>query len=57
MFQQEFAALETFGKIFFNGFFDHTRTGETDQCAGLGNIQVTQHTETGGDAAKCWIGK
>ena len=56
MFQQKLAALETFGQIFFNGFFNYTRAGKTNKSAGLGNIKVAKHAKAGRDTAECGVG-
>ena len=40
-----------------DGLFDDARAGETDQRAGLGDVQVAQHGEAGGDAAGGGIGE
>ena len=40
--EQELAALETFGKTFTHGLLDDTRSGESDECAWLGNVDVAE---------------
>jgi len=43
VFEKELGALEAFGKLLADGLFDDARSGEADQRAGLGDIQVAQH--------------
>ena len=57
MLQQELAALETFGKLLADGLLDHARAGEADQRARLADVQVAQHGEAGGDAARGRVGQ
>ena len=47
MLQQELTALEPFRQLFTHGLFDDSGTGETNQRIRLGNIQITQHGQTG----------
>ena len=46
--EQELAALETFGQGFTHGLLDHARTGETDERAWLGDVEVAKHGEARG---------
>ena len=55
--QQVFGALKPFGQFFPDGLFDHACAGEADQRAGLGDLDVAQHGERGGDAAGGGIGQ
>src|SRR5271155_920080 len=55
--EQEFGGLKTFGEFLADGLFDHPRAGETDESAGLRNIQVAEHRVTRGDAASGGIGE
>src|SRR5690554_862393 len=45
--QQEFTALEAFGKFFTNRLFNNPRPRETNQRVGFGDIEVAQHRKTG----------
>ena len=49
--EQELAALEAVGQLLADGLLDDARTGEADQRLRLGDVQVAQHREAGGDAA------
>ena len=57
MLEQKLAALKPFGQLLANGLLDDARTGEADQRAGFGNIQIAQHGEAGGNAAGGGIGE
>ena len=52
MLQQKFAALETFRQLLPDALLDDARAGETDERAGLADVQIAQHGEAGGDAAR-----
>jgi len=56
-FQQEFGALEAFGKLLADGLLNHAGAGKADQGAGLGNVEVAEHGKAGGDAASGGIGE
>src|SRR2546426_7778626 len=49
--QQELGGLKTLRQLLANGLLDDARAGETDQRAGLGDVQITQHGVAGGHAA------
>ena len=55
--EQELAALEPFGQLLADGLLDHARTGETDERARLGDVQVAEHREARGHAARRRIGQ
>ena len=55
--QQVFGALEALGQLLAHGLLDHARAGEADQRAGLGDLDVAQHGEAGGDAAGGGVGQ
>ncbi len=57
MLQQKLAALETGRQLFPHGLFDHPRSGEADQRFRLGDIDVAQHREAGGNAAGGRVGQ
>src|SRR5271155_5169897 len=57
VFEEELGGLETFGQFLADGLFDDARSGEADERAGLGNIQIAEHRVTGGDAARGGIGE
>src|SRR5712692_920872 len=57
VFEEEFGALKSFGEFLADGLFDDARTGETDECAGLADVEVTEHGEAGGDTAGGGIGE
>jgi hypothetical protein len=46
VFQDEFGGLEAFGEVLSDGFFDDAWTGEADQSARFGDVQVAQHGVT-----------
>ena len=48
--QQEFAALETLGQFLPDGLFNDIRAGKTGPRLGLGDIDITQQCQRGGDA-------
>ena len=50
-------ALEAFGQLLPDGLLDDARAGEADERARLGDVQVAQHREAGGDAAGGRIGE
>ena len=54
---QVFGALEPLGQFLPHRLLDHPRAGEADQRAGLGDLDVAQHGEAGGDAAGGGIGQ
>ena len=45
------------GQLLADGLLDHPRAGEADQRAGLGDVDVAQHGEGGGDAAGGRVGQ
>src|SRR5580704_6784882 len=55
--EEKFCGLKAFGQFLTDGLLDDARAGETDQRAGLGDIQVTEHRVAGGDAAGGGIGQ
>src|ERR1700679_2631564 len=55
--EQKVGVLKTFGECLTDGLFDDARTGETDERARFGNVEVAEHGVTGGDAASCGIGE
>ena len=55
--QQIFGALEALGKLLADGLLDDARTGEADERAGLGDVDVAQHGVGGRDAAGGRIGQ
>src|SRR6185295_17443223 len=55
--QEELAGLEPFGQALADRLLDHPRSGETDQGARLGDVQVPEHREGGRDAAGRRIGQ
>ena len=55
--QQKLAALKAFRQFLADRLLDDARTRETDQRAGLGDVQVAQHGEAGGDAARRRVGQ
>src|SRR3989441_3772785 len=55
--QQELGGLKTLGQLLANGLLDDARAGETDQRAGLGDVQITQHGVAGGHAAGGGVGE
>ena len=50
-------ALEAFGQLLADGLLDDARTGEADQRARLGDVDVAQHGVGRGDAAGGRIGQ
>src|SRR5690606_14914011 len=56
MFQQKFAALETFRQFLAHGLLDNPRARETNQSVRFSNIEVTQHSEAGRYTTKDRIG-
>ena len=55
--EQEFAALKAFGQRLAHGLLDDARTRETDERARLGDVEVAEHRETRGHAARGRIGQ
>ena len=47
MIEQEFAALKSFRQFLPNRLFDDSRAGKSNQCPGLGNIDIAKHGKTG----------
>src|SRR3974377_88796 len=41
--EQEFAPLKSLGQLLADGLLDDARSGEADQSAGFGDVQVAQH--------------
>jgi hypothetical protein len=54
--EEELGALETFGELLTDGLLDDAGASETNQRLRLGDVEVTQHGEAGGDAAGGGIG-
>ena len=52
VFEEEFGALKAFGEFLADGLLDDPRAGETDECAGFADVEVAEHGEAGGDAAR-----
>src|SRR5712664_3072247 len=57
VFEQEFGALKAFGEFLANGLLDDARAGESNERAGLANVEVSEHREAGGNAAGGGIGE
>ena len=57
VFEEEFAALESFGKFLSDGLFDDARAGESDQRARFGDVEVAEHGIRSGDAAGGRVGQ
>ena len=57
VFEEEFAALEALREFLPDGLLDDAGSGETDEGSRLGDIQVAQHGERCGDAARRGIGE
>ena len=55
--QQIFGALEAFRQLLADRLLDDAGAGEADQRARLGDLDVAQHGEAGGDAAGGRIGQ
>ena len=55
MFEQEFTALETFGKIFLNRFFDNPGARKPNQGIGFTADDIAQHGKRSRGATECWI--
>src|SRR5258708_4435551 len=55
--KQEFGALKAFGEFLANGLLDDARTGESNERAGLANVEVAEHGEAGGNATSGGIGE
>src|SRR5881396_746142 len=55
--EQELGGLEPFGKGVANRLLDYPRTGETDQRARLGDVEVTEHRQRGCHASGGRIGE
>src|SRR5258708_23532858 len=55
--EQKFGALKSLGKFLADGLLDDARTGESNERAGLADIEVAEHGKTGGDAAGGGIGE
>jgi len=57
-FLEIFGALEALGQLLAEyGLLDHARTGKADECAGLGDMDVTEHGIGRGDPAGGRIGE
>jgi len=52
-----FCALESFREFLANGFFNHTRSRETNQCARFCEMDVAEHGVASRHAACCRIAK
>src|SRR5258708_37023281 len=57
VFEQEFGALKSFGEFLANGLLDDARAGESNERAGLTNVEVPEHCEAGRDTAGGGIGE
>ena len=55
--EQELGALEALRQRLADGLLDHPRSGEADQRAGLGDVDVAEHREAGGHAAGGRVGQ
>ena len=55
--EQELAALEPLGQRLPNRLLDDARAGEADERLRLGDVDVAEHREAGGDAAGRGIGQ
>ena len=51
LFKQELGALKALRELLPDGLLDNSRTCEADERSGLGDVQVAEHGEAGGDAA------
>src|SRR5436190_7551965 len=47
--QQELTGLKALRQALPDGLLDHPRTGEADQRAGLGDVEIAEHGERRGD--------
>ncbi len=56
-FEEEFGALEAFGEFLANGLLDDAGSGEANEGAGFGDVEVAEHGEAGGDAAGGGVGE
>ena len=56
-FEEELGALEAFRELLADGLLDDARAGKADEGAGFGDVEVAEHSETGGDAAGGGIGE
>ena len=57
VFEEELAGLEAFGELDADGLGDDLRAGEADQGLGLGEDDVAERGEAGGDAAHRRVGQ
>src|ERR1700679_3057281 len=55
--EQKFGGLKTFGEFLADGLLDDARTGETDERARFGNVEVAEHGVTGVNATSLGIGE
>src|SRR3981189_3704385 len=55
--EKKFRRLKAFGKFLADGLFDDARPGETDERAGLGDVDVAEHGIARGVAAGRGIGE
>ena len=55
--QQILGALEAFGQLLADGLLDHPRPREADHRPGLGQMDVADHGEGRGDAARGRVGQ
>ena len=55
--EQELAALEAFGQRLAHGLLDDARAGEADQRARLGDVEVAEHRQARGHAARGRVGQ
>src|SRR5712692_4324553 len=51
MLEKKLGALKSFGELLADGLLDHAWAGETNERAGLADVEVAEHGEAGGDAA------
>ena len=56
MLEQELAALEALGQRLAHRLLDHARTGEADQRARLGDVQIAEHRQARRHAARGRVG-
>src|SRR6267143_3366535 len=57
VFEEEFGALKSFGEFLADGLLDDARAGKTDERAGFADVEVAEHGEAGGDAARGGVGE
>jgi len=57
MFEQEFTGLEAFWELLADGLLDDAGTCESDESAGLCDVEVPEHGKAGGDTAGGGVGE